>query len=320
MGPGLDAAGPARDPMTLPDFALVAVPAARGPGAVHPEMRADRAARILLSAYLSAFESHEPGVRADLDSEHLHDLRVACRRTRALLGELEGIVDQTASERMRGGLAWLGAQTGPLRDLDVLLAHLREDPPASLEPLMLHAERRRQEALRALRRALGSKRRAKLFSAWQLCLDETAGPEDGDAARPIEDVARERIERRLERFLKRGRALAGGAAPGKVHKLRYLIDAFGGAFAPEAAAEVVGRLKKLQDALGTFNDREVEIRLLERFGGELLSAGAVPAATLLAMGRRQADLERDMKRLRRRFRRRFERFAEEAPIAELLPR
>jgi CHAD domain-containing protein len=174
---------------------------------------------------------------------------------------------------------------------------------------MLHAERRRQEALRALRRALGSKRRAKLFSAWQLCLDETAGPEDGDAARPIEDVARERIERRLERFLKRGRALAGGAAPGKVHKLRiqakklrYLIDAFGGAFAPEAAAEVVGRLKKLQDALGTFNDREVEIRLLERFGGELLSAGAVPAATLLAMGRRQADLERDMKRLRRRFR------------------
>jgi hypothetical protein len=24
---------------------------------------------------------------------------------------------------MRGGLAWLGAQTGPLRDLDVLLAH-----------------------------------------------------------------------------------------------------------------------------------------------------------------------------------------------------
>jgi CHAD domain-containing protein len=140
-------------------------------------------------------------------------------------------------------------------------------------------------------------------------------------------VARERIEARLERFLERGRALAGKASRRRIHKeriqakkLRYLVDAFGAVLDKEASSEVVRRLKKLQDALGEYNDRQVEIELLERFGAEMTASGTAPAATLLAMGRRQAGLKRGAKRLRRRFRRRFERFAEQAPLEPLLAR
>ncbi len=294
---------------------------------LHPGTRADLAARALLAAYLAVFEANEPGVRADLDPEFLHDLRVACRRTRSLLGELEGVLDAEVIERVREGLAWLGTKTGPLRDLDVLLDHLRAEPAEKLAPLVLHAERRRKEALRGLRQALDSERCRKLFDGWRAHLDQEPEAARGAAARPIEDVARERIEARLERFLERGRALAGKASRRRIHKeriqakkLRYLVDAFGAVLDKEASSEVVRRLKKLQDALGEYNDRQVEIELLERFGAEMTASGTAPAATLLAMGRRQAGLKRGAKRLRRRFRRRFERFAEQAPLEALLAR
>ena len=286
-----------------------------------PGTRADLAARAVLSAYLAVFEANEPGVRADLDPEFLHDMRVACRRTRSFLGELDAVLDPAACERAREGFTWIGSKTGPLRDLDVLLARLREEQAEELEPFVLHVERRRKEALRALRQALDSERRRKLFEWWHTYLEEERPPREGDAQRSIEEVARERIASRLERFLERGRALSTKTSPGRIHKvriqakkLRYLVDAFGGLVARDDAPQAVRRLKKLQDALGAFNDREVEIEILGRFAAEMTAAGTASAATVLAMGRRQAELKREMKRLRKRFRRRFERLEKEPAL------
>ena len=52
--------------------------------------------------------------------EALHKFRVATRRSRALLRPCDG-VDELQQE-----LRWLAGVLGPVRDLDVLIEHVRE--------------------------------------------------------------------------------------------------------------------------------------------------------------------------------------------------
>ncbi len=72
-------------------------------------------------AHLAAMRWNEAGLRADLDSEFLHDWRVAVRRTRCLLGQLKQVFPAGETRRLRSELGWLARLTGPLRDLDVFL-------------------------------------------------------------------------------------------------------------------------------------------------------------------------------------------------------
>ena len=51
---------------------------------LEPEQRADSAVRTILLELLTAIEANIDGTIDDLDAKFLHDLRVACRRTRTV--------------------------------------------------------------------------------------------------------------------------------------------------------------------------------------------------------------------------------------------
>ena len=70
--------------------------------------------------------ANEPGVRANLDTEFLHDFRVAIRRTRSLLRQIRHVIPLDVGRYFSTGFSWVGRLTGPLRDLDVLILALRE--------------------------------------------------------------------------------------------------------------------------------------------------------------------------------------------------
>ena len=67
----------------------------------------------------------DPGVRLGVDAEAVHELRVAVRRLRALLRAARTVFVREWADGLRDELGWLGRALGPLRDLDVLTAHLR---------------------------------------------------------------------------------------------------------------------------------------------------------------------------------------------------
>ncbi|MEZ4517985.1 MAG: CHAD domain-containing protein [Chloroflexota bacterium] len=56
-----------------------------------PDSPAADSARIIHRALFEAMERNEPGVRADIDSEFLHDFRVAVRRTRSALSQIRDV-------------------------------------------------------------------------------------------------------------------------------------------------------------------------------------------------------------------------------------
>ena len=110
--------------------------------------------RALLERQRKAIERSEPGVRDGADPEDLHRFRVATRRSRAMIRASRPLVrDQLAA--LDRELRWLGSATGPVRDLDVLIEHLRELEP-SLDPDQAGARgdrrRARARAARAPRR------------------------------------------------------------------------------------------------------------------------------------------------------------------------
>ena len=84
-------------------------------------MRADAAAKLILTHLLHTMEANEAGVREDLDSEFLHDFRVAIRRTRSGLSQIKDVLPKSITREFAERFANLGSQTNRLRDLDVYL-------------------------------------------------------------------------------------------------------------------------------------------------------------------------------------------------------
>lgn len=283
---------------------------------LEPRLRASAAAARILTNLLRTMRANEDGTRRDLDSEFLHDFRVAVRRTRSCLGQLKGVFDRKATEPFRRELAWLGGVTGPTRDLDVYLLNMREYrhelSPAlasDLDALETYLRERQKTEQRRVSRALASQRYTNFVRDWSAYLDRLASDDSSgapDAGRGVRDVAGERIRRAFRRVRKRGSDLDADTPPEVVHrlridckKLRYLLEFFRNLFERQRVAPLVRSLKRLQDHLGDFNDLDVQQRELRAMAAEMHGRGVGNADTVLAMGcligrleQRQADLKR----------------------------
>ncbi|MFZ0470608.1 MAG: CHAD domain-containing protein [Thiogranum sp.] len=293
---------------------------------LQPGMRADAAVRRVLSELFATMKANEAGVIADLDSEFLHDFRVAVRRTRSALGELKRVFPPATLQRFRREFAWLGSLTGNVRDLDVYLlkfdtyksaipAGLRED----LEPLRAflrykqHAEHTQQLAPQ-----LRGSRYRKLKQQWQRFLDAPLAkrPTARDAAKPVGLVAHHRTWRVYKRVLKEGAAITPDSPHPELHelrksckKLRYLMEFFQSLYPPRGIRAAIKELKQLQDNLGDFQDADVQMGALKSFAMEMRRRGEYTAATGKAMDALLAVLESRLQRVRAEFESRFELFA-----------
>ena len=258
---------------------------------------ADAGASQVHQALLGIILANEPGVRGALDTEFLHDFRVAVRRTRSLLGQIKHVFPPDAVEHFSTEFSWLGRLTGAPRDMDVLMLALRERraelPADDLAAVTAFLGDAQQQEHRTLVETLDGERYRRLISEWQAFLQQrvTSGPVPRNARIPLVDVVSSRAWRLYRRIVASSETIDGGTAPERLHevritakKLRYLVDvtpSFGEARDP---ARILGALKKLQRVLGDFNDAHVqEHRLLEC--GRAMGAAGGPAGALLVIGR-----------------------------------
>jgi CHAD domain-containing protein len=286
------------------------------------EQRADTAAAAVLRALLGVIEANLEGTIDDLDSEFLHDLRVSVRRSRAVQRELKGVFTPAELSHFRAEFRWLQQATGDARDLDVhvlefdaMRALVPESMRDELDPLLGVLRTRRAKAHAQLVRDLRSKHATQLLSAWRAFLDrleESEEAERPDSARPICEVAGERIRRVYRRMVRMGRAIDDSSPAEDYHELRkkgkelrYLLELFGAPLYPgEVVKPMIKTLKGLQDVLGRHQDREVQVALLRSLGPEVGEPGA-----LMAMGALIGRLTEDERAARGEFAGRFAEFA-----------
>jgi CHAD domain-containing protein len=254
-----------------------APPASSDPGAMR--------LREMIEAQRQALLIHDPGARLGDDSENLHQHRVAARRTRAFLRAARAYVDPVWRRSLAGSLGELGEATGPVRDLDVLLEHVRAELDGLDEPdraaggvLAATLELELEAARRRLLGALNSDAYRSLLS--RLRLPPRLAPE-ADAV-PLERIARKEF-RRLSRVVDR---LGGHPDEAAVHRLRIALKraryvAELSAPAGKAGRRFLADARALQTLLGEHQDAVVaEQRLRAATVVDLRSAAAFVAGRL----------------------------------------
>ncbi len=294
---------------------------------LEPDLPAAQAAKRIHATLLDTILSNREGLTRDWDAEFLHDFRVAVRRTRSALTQLRGVFPETVTEHFIEEFRWLGAKTGPTRDIDVYLLKIPAyrvalSPSArkDLEPLVALLQEKKKAELQRLRRCLRSGRFTRLIKEWQGFLDTPGGQEAElpHAGRPAKAVASERIWKAFTKVRKRGKKIGRFAPPEDLHrlrldckKLRYLLTFFESLYPPKAIEPLIQELKRLQDHLGDFNDLQVQREALGAFAEEMMAGKSGPPATLLAMGQLMGQLEGKQAKEREAFHDHFPRFARE---------
>jgi CHAD domain-containing protein len=291
---------------------------------LEPGQPAGDAARAVLASLLTTVERNVPGARADVDPEFLHDLRVAVRRARTLLGQMRSALPPTA--RLAAELRWVQEVTGPARDLDVYVlelpalgALLPGGPRRSLGPLARLLARRRAEAHAGLAAELDGPRFARALGLWRgLLAPPSARRLRGAplAARPVHDAAAARIRKLFRRALREGGAVTPASPAADLHelrktckKLRYLLEFFQPVLDRDEVAHFVAALKALQENLGRHQDLQVQARELLGFARQLARDRSARPPAFLAMGMLVERLREEQQAERVAFAGRFAEFA-----------
>jgi CHAD domain-containing protein len=296
-----------------------------------PDQRSDEAMKTVLRCQLPAMRRNLDGLRRNLDTEFLHDFRVAVRRTRSALAQVPGVFPRSVTERYRRGFSWLGKATGPVRDLDVYLlslpaysAALPEDLRPGLAAIERLLQRQHRVEHRRLVASLATSRYDRLMAGWEEFLNKDVPRASSlpNATRPIGELAGERIRRSHRRVLKKGRAIKNGSPPAKLHrlrieckKLRYLLEFFSSLYPEREVRRLVRALKKLQDNLGDYNDYVVQQQWLRSMLDRLAQNGPVPDLTRSAVQEILRQLEDRRRSTREAFHSRFELFADRSVSA-----
>lgn len=268
------------------------------------------AARRVLRGLADVALQQLPGTLEGTDPEHLHDLRIAIRRTRTMLRELDDVLPADAVAPHKELFRHLADATSEPRDLDVHLLdwehHLRglsEAARLALGPVRVELESRRDAAHRELHRVLESPATTNGLAAWTAWLDEPVAVDDGSPT--ITTLVTKRVAKLHKRLLRDGRKIGPDSPGEELHelrkdgkRLRYLVECFPDVFAGGPRKAYLAQLKELQDNLGAHQDAEVQVAYLHGLARQLNDGTAQGTDLVLAIGRlsEQADGRREAER------------------------
>ncbi|GGF62765.1 CHAD domain-containing protein [Terasakiella brassicae] len=264
------------------------------------DMRADEALKTILKDQLAQIETNIDGTIANTDTEFLHDLRVAVRRSRSALSRLKGVLPPSIQDRFSQELAWIGSITTPVRDLDVYLLdypkyrdQLSPQQQENLQPLYYFLLKQHEMARHELIDNLNSRRFRDFLVKWRAFLDKPVPqrPSAPVAAQEIGTIADKRIWKTYTRVIAEGSAIHEDTPAAALHdlrktckKLRYLLEFFASLYPANQVSELVKTLKGLQENLGDFQDLDVQAGKLHDFSAQMMQDGEDRPQVFMSMG------------------------------------
>jgi len=231
--------------------------------------RFDRAVQKIFAFQIRRFEENLPGVLADIDTEFVHQARVATRRMRSLIRLFGGAIPEKTASYFAAELLWLGSLFGGVRDLDVFLLNLPRfkqaieiAPQRSINTLARHIVEQRLERFAELKAGLASARWRLLHSRLQAftARPPAKNPSAPLAALPVNRAAPPIISARFDAVIAQGSRVLAKPDLKNFHKLRiqfkklryaleFVSPAYGDSLHP-----LIEEVVKIQDCLGDLQD------------------------------------------------------------------
>jgi CHAD domain-containing protein len=244
-------------------------------------MSAGEATKTILTNLFDTMKRNETGIINDIDTEFLHDYRVAIRRIRSVFGQLKNVYKQEIYSKAKNDFSQLGRRTNRLRDIDVYL--LRKTEYQDMLPVDLKKDinsffttmvNERKVELKKLRQDLKSEEYRNTMSHWEKFIKEAlADVHLGiESDKPVLPFAKSTIWKRYKKVLKFGACITPSSPDVFLHqlrieckKLRYLLEFFSSLFEKEEINYLIKQLKILQDNLGDLNDLSIQQDTLRRY-------------------------------------------------------
>ena len=192
------------------------------------------------------------------NASSLHDLRVACRRTRVALAEFGDVIAPGPRRDARDSLRDVRRRLGKVRELDVNLSLLKdfaEQHPEAEAYARDRLERERAaacEALSGLGAELDSQRWEEMLDSLRHAFRRTT--------HCYRKQAEQRLKSRLKKLDKQYRVWQDTQRPDDLHdlrirfkKMRYTLEVYAGLYGKDGT-KVLSELETAQDALGVWND------------------------------------------------------------------
>ncbi|MGH7884658.1 MAG: CHAD domain-containing protein, partial [Thermodesulfobacteriota bacterium] len=254
------------------------------------DMSAAEAVKIIFSNLLETIKQNENGIKKDIDTEFLHDFRVAVRRTRSAFSQIKGVFPERDVERLKKKFSIIGKKTNRLRDLDVYLLEknkymemLSEYLGAGLVPIFKKLATERKTEQNKLATFLESGNYKKIVSHFEnYLLNENVNPGSApNSDKKIIELAQKFIWKKYNQIIDKGRKIDELSPDPILHelrieckKLRYLLEFFYSLFPEKEISNIIKQLKKLQDNLGDFNDLFVQQQSLKNMLDKFNSRGS----------------------------------------------
>ncbi len=277
-----------------------------------------------------AMDKNFAGVIEDIDSEFLHDYRIAVRRTRSLIGQMKKLIPVEETQFFQNELKWLGSITGPVRDLDVYL--LKRQEYRSMLPKHLHQGLdnffddlaiERIKRLDDMRDGLTSARYQQFMAAWIRFLDGKDGTTWQMGDEYCQPHAVKLIRKRLTKILKDGGKIQSITPDAQLHrlriqgkKLRYLLEFYRSFFMEKEVDFFLKQLKRVQNNLGDFNDISVQGEMLSGYLQNMSGRSKRSIYIAAAVGGLVTLLDNRHNRIRQKFEGTFAEFSSEKNVTK----
>ena len=221
---------------------------------------------MLLKQRLTTLLEAMPAAQAG-DMRSVHQARVATRRLREALPVLRASVDGQALGRVQRQVRRMTRALGPVRELDVALAHLDDMAARNLVSTRALARVRQtmaRERLARRRDMLAAITPGKIEKLRQRLGDVSSGPQAAHSAAALAEAAQQ-VSKRARRLAAAIERAGGLYLADRLHavriaakKLRYALEIDRELKRSHSTARVT-QLKRLQDLLGRMHDYEILI-------------------------------------------------------------
>lgn len=230
---------------------------------------------------ISQLQGNQQRLRLAYDPEYIHQMRVAVRRLRCVLGMFAVAAPEIKHMALAANLRELSAQLGAARDWDVFLGEVL--PPVitafpdneGLNWLQQQAEKIcREKREQAAMEVLGPHYNEIVLGlgAWLGRTPWRTKKSAVELDRPVSVFASAILEQRYRKVMRCGRHLKVLTAEQRhalriaAKKLRYAAEFFSGLYPRKMTSLYIQTLSRLQDEFGALNDQVVAGRLLTQIG------------------------------------------------------